>query len=96
MGRAIDMEKDIDAINVRLTKLENMITGMALAIDDIEDTVESISDTTSKKKNIDIIEETRKGANKNGKEKTNNEGDDASGKQSNSGKTNAVSKTSKS
>ena len=37
MGRAIDMEKDIDALKLKVEKLENQLRGMVSKIDDIEE-----------------------------------------------------------
>ena len=85
MGRAIEMENDIEALRVKLFKLENIVRGMTHAIADLEDEVDIILD-----------EKTSKGKQKNGKEKSNNEGNDASSGKSNSRKANTNTKTSKS
>ena len=58
MGRAIDMDKDISSLKVRIEKLENIVRGM--------------THTMSETKHIDLVEETKE--KKDGKEKTNNEG----------------------
>ena len=70
MGRAIDMEKDIDELKMKVEKLENIVRGM--------------SHTISEKKHIDIIEET-KPKESNEKKKTNNEGDGKSSVKPNRG-----------
>ena len=76
MGRAIEMENQIDSINMKLSKLENIVRGMAHTLDELE---ESVSKSKEKKTN--------------GKEKSNNEGNDGSSGKSNKRKTNTVSKT---
>ena len=81
MGRAIDMEKDIDILKHKLQKLENIVKGM--------------SHTMSQTKHIDIIEETKE-KKTNGKKKSNNEGNDGSSGKSNKRKANSVSKANKS
>ena len=60
MGRAIDMEKDIDGLKSRVQKLENIVRGM--------------THTVSQREHIDLVVETKpKEANE--KKKTNDEGD---------------------
>tara|TARA_R100001082_G_C4363896_1_gene160799 strand:+ start:1728 stop:1973 length:246 start_codon:yes stop_codon:yes gene_type:complete len=81
MGRAIDMEKDIDMLKMKVEKLENIVRGM--------------SHTMSKTEHIDIIEETKKEI-ADGKEKANNEGNGKSSVKPNKRKTNTTTKTSKS
>ena len=91
MGRAIDMENDIDKLKVKVEKLENQVRGMISKIDEI-------SEKSSKTKHIDLVEDV--GAEiednkkeKDGKKKTDNEGDAKSSKQSDSksGKSNKKS-----
>ena len=82
MGRAIDMENDIDAIKLRVEKLENIVRGM--------------SHTMSETKHIDIIEETKTGENDAKEEKTNNEGNGKSSVKPNKRKASSGSKTTKS
>ena len=81
MGRAIDMEKDIDMLKMKVEKLENIVRGMT----------HKMSET----KHIDIIEETKSG-DKDGKKETNNEGNDKSGVKSNKRKANTTAKADKS
>ena len=81
MGRAIDMEKDIDMLKIKVEKLENIVRGMT----------HKMSET----KHIDIIEETKSG-DKDGKKKTNNEGNDKSSVKSNKRQANATTKADKS
>ena len=37
MGRAIDMEKDIDVLKKQVEKLENTVRGMVSKLDEIDD-----------------------------------------------------------
>ena len=68
MGRAIEMENDIDALFVRLEKLENIVRGMTHKLDETEE-------KSSKTTHIDLTEV------KNDKEeKTNDEGSGESNK----------------
>ena len=39
MGRAIDMEKDIDALKLKVKKLENTVRGMTSKLDELDDAV---------------------------------------------------------
>ena len=64
MGRAIDMEKDIDMLKMQVKKLEDIVRGM--------------SHTMSETKHIDIVKET-KPKESDEKKKANNEGDGKSG-----------------
>ena len=82
MGRAIDMEKDIDVLKSRVEKLENIVRGM--------------THTMSETKHIDLVEETKTGETDAEEEKTNNEGDGKSNRKSNKRKTSSSTKTSKS
>ena len=70
MGRAIDMQKDIDELKMKVEKLENIVRGM--------------THTVSQRENIDLIEETKKEVT-NEEEKTNNEGDGKSSVKPNRG-----------
>ena len=70
MGRAIDMEKDISVLKIKVEKLENIVRGM--------------THTVSQRENIDLIEETKKEVT-NEEEKTNNEGNGKSSGKSNRG-----------
>ena len=53
MGRAIDMEKDIDVLKSKVERLETAFDGLA-------STVESLQDTAPTKKNIDLHKTTAK------------------------------------
>ena len=54
MGRAIDMEKDIDVLKKDVAQLKTAFEGLA-------STVETLQDTAPTKKNIDIHKEVKKG-----------------------------------
>ena len=49
MGRAIDMENDIDKLNHKVKKIEDTVRGMILKIDEI-------SEKSSKTQHIDIVQ----------------------------------------
>ena len=87
MGRAIDMEKDIDTLKLEVEKLKNTVRGMVSKID-------SLNEKSSKTKHIDLVEETKEKTD--GKKETNDEGDGKSSKQSNKRKSTSSSKSSKS
>jgi len=70
MGRAIDMEKDIDMLKIQVKKLEDIVRGM--------------SHTMSETKHIDIVKET-KPKESDEKKETNNEGNGKSSVKSNRG-----------
>ena len=70
MGRAIDMEKDIDGLKLRVEKLENIVRGM--------------THTVSQREHIDLVEET-KPKESDEKKKTNDEGNGKSSVKSNRG-----------
>ena len=80
MGRAIDMEKDIDVLKTKVEKLENIVRGM--------------THTMSETKHIDLVEETKEKAD--GEKETNNEGNGKSSGKSNKRKSATSSKNSKS
>ena len=50
MGRAIDMEKDIDALRKDIAQLKTAFDGLA-------STVESLNQTAPSRKNVDLHEE---------------------------------------
>ena len=81
MGRAIDMENDIDALKIRLDKLENIVRGMTHRLDKTDE-------KSSKTTHIDLTEV------KDGKEeKTNDEGSGKSSGKSNNAKSGSKSKS---
>ena len=76
MGRAIDMEKDIDVLKMKVEKLENVVRGM--------------THTMSETKHIDLVEETKeKTGDKKETKKTNNKGNGKSNRKSNKRKSTA-------
>ncbi len=81
MGRAIDMEKDIDTIKQRLTKIDRVLNGICSTLDELED---AVFETEDEKETKD------------GKKETNNEGNGKSSGKPNKGKTDTTTKTSKS
>ena len=67
MGRAIDMENDIDVIKRQMSEVKSEISGL-------KSTLNEILDATSSKKNVDLVEETKKETKvETKKKKTNNE-----------------------
>ena len=75
MGRAIDMEKDIDALKTQVKKLEDIVRGMTHSMD-------SMSEKSSKTTHIDLVDDVKTKEETNGKEKANDEGDGKSSKRS--------------
>jgi len=73
MGRAIDMEKDIDALKIKVEKLENTVRGMCSKLDELDE-------KSTKTKHIDITEEVKE--KKDGKKKANNKGSSSKSKRS--------------
>jgi hypothetical protein len=57
MGRAIDMENDIDALKIKVKRLENQLRGMVSKIDDLEEDVDEIYEGSGKTKHVDLVEE---------------------------------------
>ncbi len=57
MGRAIDMENDIDALKIKVERLENQVRGMVSKIDDLEEDMDEIYEGSSKTKHVDLVEE---------------------------------------
>tara|TARA_Y100000034_G_C6640449_1_gene279926 strand:- start:280 stop:513 length:234 start_codon:yes stop_codon:yes gene_type:complete len=52
MGRAIDMEKDIDVLKKEVEQLKTAFSGLA-------DTVDSLKDTATTKKHVDLHTNTK-------------------------------------
>ena len=52
MGRAIDMEKDIDMLKRKVEKLENTVRGMTHTIDEIDE-------KASKTKQVDLVDDVK-------------------------------------
>ena len=85
MGRAIDMENDIQALKMKVEKLENQLRGMVSKIDELEE-------KSSKTKHVDLVEDVKveedlgstiTGVYENEEKEADNEGNGKSGKQSN-------------
>ena len=81
MGRAIDTEKSIGELKLKVEKLENIVLGMSDVLDKVEERV---------------LGKEKKETNKDGKKKTNNKRNTKGSKQSDNGKTDSNSKDSKS
>ena len=85
MGRAIDMENDIQVLKLQIEKLENTVRGMVSKLD-------SLDEKSSKTKHVDLVEDVKveedlgsviTGEYKNEKEKADNKGNGKGDKQSN-------------
>lgn len=88
MGRAIDMEKDIDVLKREVKRLENIIRGMSNSIDEMED-------KSTKTKHIDLVDDVKEEDNS-GEEKTNDKGSSKSSGDTKSKHGNSKSKNTKS
>ena len=93
MGRAIDMEKDIDVLKIQVEKLENQVRGMVSKLDEL-------NEKSSKTKHVDLVEDVDLGTcitgvakDEDKEEKTDNEGDGKSSKSTNSSKSKSSKKT---
>ena len=97
MGRAIDMEKDIDSLKIKVERLENQLRGMVSKIDGIEEGLDEIYEESVEKKihKMGTIKPPKKTEVKNEtkKEKTNNEGDGDSSKSTNTAKSKSCKKS---
>tara|TARA_R110000824_G_scaffold81812_1_gene205446 strand:+ start:4272 stop:4520 length:249 start_codon:yes stop_codon:yes gene_type:complete len=82
MGRAIDTDKDIATLKAKVEKLDNIVRGVCISLDKVEDKVYG--------------KETKKGKSKNEKKETNNKGNSKSSGKSNKGKADTTTQTSKS
>ena len=89
MGRAIDMERDIDALKIQIKKLEDTVRGMVSKLDEMDE-------KSSKTKHVDLVEDVGAdtedlgtcitGVAKDEEEKADNEGDGKSSKSVNTTK----------
>ena len=52
MGRAIDMENDIQILKLKIEKLENTVRGMVSKLD-------SLDEKSSKTKHVDLVEDVK-------------------------------------
>ena len=76
MGRAIDMENDIQKLKVKVDKLENIVRGMTHSMGEM-------SEKTTKTTHVDLVEDVKTEEIENAEEKeTNDEGDGKSNKRS--------------
>tara|TARA_R110002020_G_scaffold15835_4_gene56485 strand:- start:2526 stop:2792 length:267 start_codon:yes stop_codon:yes gene_type:complete len=86
MGRAIDMEKDIDSLKLKVEEIQNQVRGMVSKIDEI-------SEKSSKTKHVDLgtcVTGVSKDESK--EEKTNDEGNGKSNKSANPSKSKSSKK----
>ena len=89
MGRAIDMEKDIDALKLKVEKLENVVRGMTHSMDEM-------SEKSTKTKHIDLVDDVKTKEEADGKEeKANDEGSNAGSRTDNKPSRSTKKKTSK-
>jgi SMC interacting uncharacterized protein involved in chromosome segregation len=70
MGRAIDMEKDIDKLKIEVEKLNNIVRGMASELTEVTDALFEEEETETKEEKKD------------GKEKANSKGNGKGNKSS--------------
>ena len=75
MGRAIDMEKDIDMLKREVKRLENIVRGMSNSINEMED-------KSTKTKHVDLVDDVKVEEDTNGK-KANDKGDSKSNRTAN-------------
>ena len=73
MGRAIDMEKDIDKLKAEVERINNIIRGMSSELTEV---------TEALFEEEEVVEETKKEKKENGKKKANTKGNGKSNKSS--------------
>ena len=73
MGRAIDMEKDIDALKIQVKKLENIVRGMT-------HTMEGFSEKSSITEHIDLVDDVKSEEVEDGKKANNKTSSKSSGR----------------
>ena len=88
MGRAIDMEKDIDMLKREVQRLENILRGVCVAIDEMEE-------KTTKTTHIELVDDVKEEDNS-GEEKANDKGSSKSSGNTKSKHGNSKSKNTKS
>tara|TARA_R100000008_G_C3421805_1_gene85261 strand:- start:57 stop:341 length:285 start_codon:yes stop_codon:yes gene_type:complete len=86
MGRAIDMEKDIDMLKMEVKRLENIIRGMSNSIDEMED-------KSTKTKHIDIVDDVKSEEDSSGEKESNDERSSGSDRSNNNSSGNTKRKT---
>jgi len=89
MGRAIDMEKDIDKLKIQVEKLENIGRGMTHDMDEM-------SEKSTKTTHIDLVDDVKKEETENGKKEADSKGTSKSNKSDNTGHGNSKKKNPKS
>tara|TARA_R100000656_G_C3871647_1_gene112309 strand:+ start:111 stop:377 length:267 start_codon:yes stop_codon:yes gene_type:complete len=68
MGRAIDMEKDIEVLKAEVKKLDNIVRGMSASLNELEE-------KSTKTKHVDLVDDVKtKEEKKDGKKKANSKG----------------------
>ena len=76
MGRAIDMEKDIDMLKIEVEKLNNIVRGMSSSLSELED-------KSTKTKHVDLVDDVKvEEDKKHGKKKADTKGNGKSNKSS--------------
>ena len=76
MGRAIDMEKDIDMLKAEVERLNNIVRGMSSSLNELEE-------KSIKTKHVDLVDDVKtKEEKKDGKKKANTKGNGKSDKSS--------------
>ena len=88
MGRAIDMEKDISILKKEVERLENILRGICVTVDEMEE-------KTTKTAHIDLVDDVKKEDNS-GEEKANDKGSSKSSGNAKSGNGNSKGKNNKS
>jgi len=83
MGRAIDMEKDIDMLKAQIKSLEDIVRGMTYKMDGLEEKSTTIE-------HVNLVDDVKVEEENDGKEKANDKRDGKSSKSDN--KTGRVSK----
>ena len=88
MGRAIDMEKDINMLKKEVERLENILRGICVTIDEMEE-------KTTKTTHIDLVDDVKE-EDDSGEEKANDKGSSKSSGNVKSKHGNSKSKNTKS
>ena len=78
MGRAIDTEKDIDSLKLKIKKLEDTVRGMVSKLDELDDEVFDYEEETVKEE-IKEKEDGKKKANSKGSGSNSKRGDAKNG-----------------
>ena len=89
MGRAIDMEKDIDVLKIQVKKLEDVVRGMTHEL-------KCLCEKSTKTKHIDLVDDVKEEETKDEKKEADNEGSDGSSRKSNTSTRSNKKQTSKS